>query len=143
MAITKTIPDFDITKWRWERTDSGVNPVWITLSEASKSCYELVKCSYQSNCTRRCKCKIQIDKEIFWLCQVTSIKKTMLHSTWLNMLEEVKYASGDPCKIRWNNIIRPEKSLEKIFVLHEFSGSVYYLFPCLRNLKEKLIRCNT
>ena len=130
MAITKTIPDFDITKWRWERTDSGANPVWITLPEASKSCYELVKCSCKSNCTRRCKCKIQIDKE-------------MLHSTWLNMLEEVKYASGDPCKIRWNNIIRTEKSLEKIFVLNEFSGSVYYLFPCLRNLKEKLIRCNT
>ena len=68
-----------------------------------------------------------VDKEIFWLCQVTRINKTVLHGIWLNKLEEGKYVRGDRCKIKWNNIIRPEKSLEKIFVLPEFSGSVYDL----------------
>ena len=68
-----------------------------------------------------------IDNEIFWLCQVTRINKTVLHGIRLNMLEEGKYVRGDRCKIKWNNIVRPEKSLEKIFVLPEFSGSVYDL----------------
>lgn len=56
-AIKKTIPPINACEWGWSRSNDGYKPLWTTLQEASKSCYELVKCSCKKKCTKKCKCK--------------------------------------------------------------------------------------
>lgn len=44
--------------WGWLRSDDGLyEPLWTTLEEASKSCYELLCCGCKKGCQKRCKCK--------------------------------------------------------------------------------------
>ena len=46
------------TDWGWHRSDDGpYTPLWTTLPEASKTCYELVSCGCKKGCRKRCKCK--------------------------------------------------------------------------------------
>lgn len=46
------------TDWGWHRSDDGpYTPLWTTLPEASKTCYELVSCGCKKGCRNRCKCK--------------------------------------------------------------------------------------
>ena len=46
------------TDWGWHRCDDGpYTPLWTTLPEASKTCYELVSCGCKKGCRNRCKCK--------------------------------------------------------------------------------------
>ena len=46
------------TDWGWHRSDDGpYTPLWTTLPEASKTCYELVPCGCKKGCGNRCKCK--------------------------------------------------------------------------------------
>ena len=42
--------------WGWKEEQTGWQPVWTTLPEASRSCSELVCCGCKKGCTRRCKC---------------------------------------------------------------------------------------
>lgn len=58
-ATKKLIYEFDITKWGWQKNERSVNPLWMTLPEASKACFELVKCSCKTKCSARCRCKKQ------------------------------------------------------------------------------------
>ena len=43
--------------WGWEGVGDTWFPTWSHLSEASKSCRELIKCACKGNFTGRCKCK--------------------------------------------------------------------------------------
>jgi len=47
------------TTWGWTKTKDGLyEPLWTTLPEASKACYELLSCRCKKGCTtQRCKCK--------------------------------------------------------------------------------------
>ena len=46
------------TSWGWRQTEDGsYEPLWTTLPEASKSCFELVSCGCKKGCRNRCKCK--------------------------------------------------------------------------------------
>ena len=46
------------TDWGWHRSDDGpYTPLWSTLPEASKTCYELVSCGCKKGCRNRCNCK--------------------------------------------------------------------------------------
>ena len=46
------------TDWGWHRSDDGpYTPLWTTLPEASKTCYELVSCGCKKGCRNRCKCR--------------------------------------------------------------------------------------
>ena len=46
------------TDWGSHRSDDGpYTPLWTTLPEASKTCYELVSCGCKKGCRKRCKCK--------------------------------------------------------------------------------------
>ena len=52
---TPIIPD--CTNWGWLQNSSGSwVPRWTTLPEASKACYELIRCKCKTSCTGRCKC---------------------------------------------------------------------------------------
>ena len=42
--------------WGWKKDQTGWQPVWTTLPEASQSCSELIRCSCKKGCTGRCKC---------------------------------------------------------------------------------------
>ncbi len=42
--------------WGWKKEQTGWEPIWTTLSEASRSCSELIHCSCKKGCARRCKC---------------------------------------------------------------------------------------
>jgi hypothetical protein len=44
--------------WGWTKEADGCTwqPLWTTLSEAAKSCRELIKCNCKKGCTGRCKC---------------------------------------------------------------------------------------
>ncbi|KAG0720495.1 hypothetical protein GWK47_048390 [Chionoecetes opilio] len=42
--------------WGWTKEASGLQPLWTTLPEASKSCHELIHCGCKKGCTGRCKC---------------------------------------------------------------------------------------
>lgn len=44
------------TDWGWRKDDTGWQPLWTTLPEASQSCYELIRCGCKKGCTGRCKC---------------------------------------------------------------------------------------
>lgn len=43
--------------WGWIKNDGLYEPLWTTLPEASKTCYELISCGCQKGCRNRCKCK--------------------------------------------------------------------------------------
>ena len=43
--------------WVGKVDGDNVVPQWITQSEVSKSCRELIKCQCKSICGKRCKCK--------------------------------------------------------------------------------------
>ena len=52
------------TDWGWQRSDDGpYTPLWTTLPEASKTCYELVSCGCKKGknaslqCTGLCFCE--------------------------------------------------------------------------------------
>ena len=42
--------------WGWTKERTGWQSLWTTLSEASKSCHELISCHSKKGCTARCKC---------------------------------------------------------------------------------------
>ena len=45
------------TDWGWHRSDDGpYTPLWTTLPETPKTCYELVSCGCKKGCRNRCKC---------------------------------------------------------------------------------------
>ena len=54
------IPDPDLPSpaaWGWKKDQTGWQPVWTTLPEASQSCSELIiRCGCKKGCTGRCKC---------------------------------------------------------------------------------------
>uniref|UniRef100_UPI00358F0BB1 uncharacterized protein n=1 Tax=Myxine glutinosa TaxID=7769 RepID=UPI00358F0BB1 len=43
--------------WGWVDNDGQFDPLWTTLPEAAKSCYELICCGCEKGCSGRCKCK--------------------------------------------------------------------------------------
>uniref|UniRef100_UPI00358E0007 uncharacterized protein n=1 Tax=Myxine glutinosa TaxID=7769 RepID=UPI00358E0007 len=43
--------------WGWVDNDGQFDPLWTTLPEAAKSCYELNCCGCEKGCSGRCKCK--------------------------------------------------------------------------------------
>uniref|UniRef100_UPI00358E0809 uncharacterized protein n=1 Tax=Myxine glutinosa TaxID=7769 RepID=UPI00358E0809 len=43
--------------WGWVDNDGQFDPLWTTLPEAAKSCYELICCGCENGCSGRCKCK--------------------------------------------------------------------------------------
>ena len=46
------------TDWGWKHdVKKSLVPHWTLLSEASKSCSELLKCGCKQLCNNRCKCK--------------------------------------------------------------------------------------
>jgi len=45
------------TDWGWIKTSGMYEPLWTTLSEASKICWELVSCNYKEGCVKKCNCK--------------------------------------------------------------------------------------
>ena len=57
MPTPKESFDFDVTKWSCKKDGCSVNPFWMTLREASKACFELVKCGCKIKCSTRCRCK--------------------------------------------------------------------------------------
>ena len=58
-ADKKIIPDQEFTEWGWkEEQDGTFSPHWMTLEEASNACQELIKCSCQKSCHKRCRCKL-------------------------------------------------------------------------------------
>ena len=42
--------------WEWTATESEWKPSWTDRAEASKFCYELVRCGCRKGCKRQCKC---------------------------------------------------------------------------------------
>ena len=53
------VPDPELpspSDWGWVKEAAGWQPLWTTLPEASKSCYELIHCGCKKGCGRRCKC---------------------------------------------------------------------------------------
>ena len=53
------IPNPDLPSpadWGWKKDQTGWQPVWTTLPEASQSCSELIRCGCKKGCTGRCKC---------------------------------------------------------------------------------------
>ena len=57
----------DPSNWGWVKDDSGWQPVWTTLPEATKVCLELIKCGCQKGCGIRCKCR-NINLSCTYLC---------------------------------------------------------------------------
>ena len=51
----QVLPSFE--SWGWTRNNGKIKPSWITIPEASKACYELIKCSCKKGCSGRCKCR--------------------------------------------------------------------------------------
>ncbi|KAK3857509.1 hypothetical protein Pcinc_036238 [Petrolisthes cinctipes] len=46
------------TSWGWRQTEDGsYEPLWTTLPEALKICFELVLCGCKKGCRKCCKCK--------------------------------------------------------------------------------------
>ena len=43
--------------WGWIENESHYEPLWTTLPEAAKSCYELISCKCKKGCGGRCKCR--------------------------------------------------------------------------------------
>ncbi len=43
--------------WGWIESEGQFEPLWTSLPEAAKSCYELISCGCKKGCTDRCKCK--------------------------------------------------------------------------------------
>ena len=58
----------DVNDFGWKQEHGLISPKWTLLPEASKACYELVKCGCKRNCGTRCKCK-QFNLECTDLCQ--------------------------------------------------------------------------
>ena len=55
------LPSPSLFGWEKETEESGWNPTWTDLPEASKVCRELIKCSCKKKCGGRCKCtKLQL-----------------------------------------------------------------------------------
>ena len=53
------IPDPDLPSpadWGWKKDQTGWQPVWTNLPEASQSCSELIRCGCKKGCTGMCKC---------------------------------------------------------------------------------------
>lgn len=42
--------------WGWIVSDGFYQPLWTTIPEAAKSCYELIHCGCKKSCSNRCKC---------------------------------------------------------------------------------------
>ena len=42
--------------WGWSKVLTEWQPLWTTLPEASKSCYELIHCACKKGCRGQCKC---------------------------------------------------------------------------------------
>lgn len=42
--------------WGWVENDGQFEPLWTTLPEAAKSCYELISCRCKTRCGGNCKC---------------------------------------------------------------------------------------
>ena len=58
----------DVNDWGWKRNENEISPRWMLNAEASKACYELVRCSCKRNFSSRCKCK-QYRLECTELCK--------------------------------------------------------------------------
>ena len=43
--------------WGWVENEGQFEPLWTTLPEAAKSCYELISCGCKKGYRGRCKCK--------------------------------------------------------------------------------------
>ena len=46
----------DPSNYGWRKDGGQWQPVWTTLPEESRSCYELIHCGYKKGCSGRCKC---------------------------------------------------------------------------------------
>ena len=55
LSRRQNIPN--VNKWGWVKTSGSLQPKWMTIAEASKSCIELIKCSCTKGCRNRCKCR--------------------------------------------------------------------------------------
>ena len=53
--------------WGWKIEDNILQPLWTTLPEAAKACYELIHCGCKTNCHGRCKC-VQASLQCTALC---------------------------------------------------------------------------
>ena len=50
------------TSWGWKPSDlldneSGIEPLWTNLPQASYDCSELIRCRCKTVCVKRCKCQ--------------------------------------------------------------------------------------
>ena len=55
-SLQQELPDFG--KWGWHKNDTNEwQPLWTTLSDASKACSILLHCGCTKACGGRCKCK--------------------------------------------------------------------------------------
>ncbi|ELU07992.1 hypothetical protein CAPTEDRAFT_216620 [Capitella teleta] len=55
---TEAVPSaIDPSKWGWVKEGSQWKPLWTSLPEAAKCCYELIHCGCKKGCNGRCKCK--------------------------------------------------------------------------------------
>lgn len=45
------------SEWGWQRDDKSCTPMWTTLPQMKDTCYELIHCSFKTECTGRCKCQ--------------------------------------------------------------------------------------
>ena len=54
-------------QWGWKLEDKTFHPLWTTLPEAAKFCYELIHCKCKTTCRGRCKC-VQASLQCTALC---------------------------------------------------------------------------
>jgi len=54
-------------QWGWKLEDKTFHPLWTTLPEAAKFCYELIHCKCKTTCRGHCKC-VQASLQCIALC---------------------------------------------------------------------------
>ena len=47
----------NVEDWGWIKGNELISPMWTVLTEASKACYEIIKCGCKKGCSGNCKCK--------------------------------------------------------------------------------------
>eukprot|EP00795_Rhopilema_esculentum_P015999 gene15999-7332_t len=62
----QVLPSYE--SWGWTRKGNEIKPLWITIPEASKACYLLIKCSCKKGCSARCNSR-QHQLDCTELCQ--------------------------------------------------------------------------
>ena len=57
-CLNLNIPEIDYTCWGWVRENNVLQPLWMTIPEASKSCREIKRCGCKKRCSSsRCTCR--------------------------------------------------------------------------------------